>query len=69
MASASWRPPLRAMRSESKISVLMKVFHGERGDFRAAKTHLQAHRENRAVAQAFDSVFSRCIQQLRGIGF
>jgi hypothetical protein len=58
MASASCRPPLRVMRSESIAAVLMQVFHDQRRDFGAAESHLQAHRQNGPVAQALHRVFS-----------
>jgi len=51
-----------------EAAVLVKIFHGECGDFRAAESNLQAHGENRAVAQAFDRVFRRGVEQLCGIG-
>jgi predicted nucleotidyltransferase len=37
-----------------KPSVLMEIAHLERDDFRAAQAYLQAHRQNRAVAQLRD---------------
>jgi len=43
---------------------LVKVFHAQLSDLRAPEVHLQAHRNYRAVAQAFDRVLRRSIEQL-----
>ena len=45
-----------------EAAVLVQVFHRKRGDFRAAEAHLQAHRENRPIAQPLNGVFRRRVK-------
>jgi hypothetical protein len=42
-----------------KASVLVQIVDGKRRDFRAAEADLQAHRQDRAVPEAFNRVVRR----------
>lgn len=46
-----------------EVPVLVKIFHRESREIRAAEAHLQAYRENRAVAQPLNRVFCRGVEQ------
>ena len=64
MASASRLSAFAHDAQRIEAPVLVQVFHRKRGDFRAAEAHLQAHRENRPVAESFNRVFRRGVEQL-----
>jgi hypothetical protein len=51
----------------SVAMVLVQVADREGGDFRAAQTDLQANRQNCAVAQAFECLGVRQVEQLARI--
>ena len=42
--------------------ILMQVFDRERGDFRAAESHLQAHGKDGTVAQPLNRVLRRRVE-------